>query len=341
MRRGRYVWISFGLMVIAGAAAVACGDDASPGDSATPDGGSTADSGARPDGSTPNDPDAGDDDAGDAGLADAGDAGLADAGEDADAAPTATVTTSVGPTGLIELDDVNALALFYEDDTIVHVSDAPECVGHLRSETKPASVAGTITIGGEIVGAVGGPPATVDVAPDPADPSNLYYSGDLIFPADDLLSLQIEKDSTTVFPSIPVQTLKTPPAGTVVVSVPEKPATGDLDVPSDKDLAFAWTPPASTTGQSLYVRYGDLVANGRTANIMCRFPLAVGSGRIPASLLSHVRTWLGGEVSAMIVTNAGGATEVAVGGASYVIFTARVDSTNHSFLDDFIPAKLK
>lgn len=341
MRR-RDVWFTLGLVFVGGGAAIACGEDDPTTSGTTSDGGTSdaSDSGAKADsGSTSTgDAEAGTPDAGDAGSSDAG---TADADVDADAGPGVTVTTGVGPTGLIELDDVGAIALFYEDDTIVHVSDAANCVAHLRSETKPASTAGTITVGGDIVGAVGGPAAAVDIAPDPADPTNFYFSADLVFPADDLLSLEVTKTATTVFPAIAATTLKTPPAGTVIVSQPAKPDAGDLEVSSANDLAFAWTPPASTAGQSLSVRFSDLVTNGKRANVMCQFPLAAGSGHVPSSLLSHVRTWLGGEATGLIVTNAGGAAEVKAGAASFVVFTARADSTNHSNSADFIAAKLK
>jgi hypothetical protein len=332
MRRRHYVWISFGSMVLAGATALACGDDdaGSATNVGVDAGGTPTDSGTQPlpDGNVP----PSSTDAGDAGVSDAG----GDAGSDADAAPT--VTASIGPTGLIELADIGAIAFFYEDDTIVRASDSPECVGHLRSETKPSSPAGTITIGGDIVGANGGPATALEIAPDS---TNFYFGPDLVFPADDALTLQVQMSATSVFPPLAVQTLKTPPAGTVVVSAPAKADAGDLDVPSDKDLAVAWTPPASTTGQNLYFRFSDIVGNGKRASISCHFPLAAGSGRVPASLLSYVRNWLGGEAVGLVLTQAAGANELAAGGASYVIFTARTDSTTLSYSENYISAKLK
>jgi hypothetical protein len=331
MRR-TYQWLSLGVLVAAGITASACGDDddANTATNTTPDGGSTPqpDSGSTgADGSAPVNP------------TDAGDGGKADAGGDADAGPT--VTSSFGPTGQIDVFNDGIFAYFWEDETILRASDSTECVAHFRSETKPLSPAGTVTIGGDIVNWSGGAQAPMVLTP--SDGFNAYeYYDSLVFPTDDEFApVQVEKTSTTVFPAIAVRDFQPPPSGQVTVTAPVKPASGDLIVPSGQDLTVAWTVPAKTTGLQLRFRYGEIVVNGKWAHLFCTFPLAAGTGRVPASLLSAIRTRLGAAANGSIRVYAGGAAEIAVGNASYSVMVTRSDSTNFSNGDDTIPAKLE
>ena len=139
-------------------------------------------------------------------------------------------------TGVVRIFSDNILGTFDEDDTIVRASNAPNCVIYTRSSTKPLSAAGTLTVGGTLVGADGGlaQPAAID----PIDGPNFYADSDTIFPpdADNLVAL-VDLQGTPEFPAFTGITLHTPLAGSVTVTKPVlDDGGGQVTISSTDDL---------------------------------------------------------------------------------------------------------
>ena len=300
----------------------ACTDD--PSNEGT--GGTTADSGASS-------PDAGmqgvDGAANDSGASDSG-----TSGEDADAGPT--ITSAVGPTGFVRVFNDFIVGEFYEDDTIVRASNAPECVIHLRSGSKPASPAGTLTIGGPILGSDGGADQPVTVDADPAG-ANIYFVEGPIFPPDDALLVHVEGAGTFAFPAMPVQVLRPPPADLVAVTAPALDDAGTLGIPSTKPLQVTWTAPANAKADArMTFTFTGLDADVTASQgaLYCSYPLASGQATIPANVLTELRTRVGGtNARGAIQVYAGGSKEFSANGASYFLATSRLDAVGFEAFD--------
>lgn len=271
--------------------------------------------------------------AADAGTADARapeDAGVPPSDAAPDAAPEPTISRVTGSTGYVRVFNDAVFAEFYEDDTIVRASNAPECVVHVRSQSKPASPAGTLTIAGPVVGAEGGPDAPITIEPDP-DGGNQYMAfADPVFPAGDALQVWVEGTATESFPVMPAQVLRPPPADVVAVTAPAADADGALLIDSAAPLAIAWTPPAAPQADArmVFEMTGiDDLDTSKIASLFCSFPLAAGSATIPANLLAEVRAQVGGTGSAtgFVKAFAGGAKEFTGGGVSYFLEVGRPD----------------
>lgn len=331
--RGRLLSMAACAASLATAAAVlvACSDS----DTTTPDDGTSLDAG--PD-TSPGDTEAG--------APDASDGAAPDAGQD-DAGPT--FTSAPGSTGYVQVRDTYIVAHFREDDTVLRASNVPECVAHIRSATKPLSAAGSLTIGGAIVGADGGPEQAIVVDPlDPTDPLYVYqpdpppdFGG--VFPPTETLLVQIEGSGSLAFPPMPAQSLPSPAAGAISFTKP----VVDVDNPDPVVLTTSdtfevtWTPPATPhADHRIILALQDIDAEEapRLGNLHCSFPIAAGKGSIPANLLAELRSRVGGQGTAtgLFHVLAGGYKEFTGGGASYVIEVSR-DDTGFTVL----PAELR
>jgi hypothetical protein len=255
---------------------------------------------------------------------------VADAAQDADSGGPKLVT-SIGSTGFIQIYDDAILADFYEDDQIVRTSETTACVEHVRSGTKPTSAAGDITLSGEYFGTDGGPPPIVVLS---ADEYGHYaaFPEQPFFDRASSMALQIEKSATTTFPAIDALSLQSPQPGMVEILSPVVPANGDpVLVASGKPFEVRWPVPLSgAASQRMLVSIYFVAGLSRVGDVHCAFPLATGKGVIPASLLTDLKTRLGGTV------DLGGRLRVLVGDQrivgsdkwSYVIELSSVDTTN-------------
>jgi hypothetical protein len=305
----RYYFV--GLIGLGATLAIACSDDDSPAncpnvtaDSGTP----TADGGGK-DATTTSD----------------ATTGGGDAGRDADASEGPSISSEVGAGAEILLYSDVLTAEFDEDDTVLHASDASECVAHVRAATKPPSSGGKLTVGGPVVGADGGPPATIEMTPDQGNVYLYFDPSSAAFPSNDLLELQVQGAGTESVPAFPVQTLRTPPADPIAVTAPVA-GSAALSVPSGEALQITWTPP---TGAQADVQMNvNMVVStaSKKARLYCSFPVTAGTGKVPASLLTAVKNRIGLPAFGQIVLCGGGSKEYKATGASYVIQTMRSDA---------------
>jgi hypothetical protein len=302
--------------------ALACGDDPSPSnDTADADGGVDATPAPLGDATpTPNDAN---------GNTDVTVIPGTDAGVDAEAG--AVITSILGSNGFIKIFDEVVQADFYEDDTIIRATDGPDCVAYVRSETKPRSSAGSITVGGGIVGQDGGPDAAIIVEPGQ---ENYYALVAPVFAPSTAVQVQVSKSATSSLAELPVVTLQTPGQPKVVVTQPTPPDGGaDLVIETAEALEVKWTPPSNPGNLRFIMYFNDLLAPGKKGDIACHFPLSAGKGTIPASLLKELRARFGQNISGFAYYGVGDAKEVVIGNTSYFIVVTRVvDATNVEYL---------
>jgi hypothetical protein len=316
----RYLTVGLAAVASVGIALAACSDDATE-SGTTRDGGSDA---SVPDTSRP-----------DTSVADTSvaDTSVADTSvADADAGPT--ITTTVGTTGRIHVFGDAVFADFHEDDTIVRASNAPECVAHVASASKPFSNVGKITIGGTIVGSDGGAPTAVEVTADPTMENAYAYFGE-VFGANDTLTVQVATAGTIYIPALALQTLKPPAAAAVTVTAPTKPAPvgmipGRLTIPSTQPFEIKWTVPGGNVADKRIVfAFSGITGTPPLKNValFCGYPLAQASATIPANVLADLKSRAGTGANGQVHIWVGGQKEVSAGGASYVIEVTRNDTT--------------
>jgi hypothetical protein len=325
MRERRFLTIGFVACVSAATVAFGCSEDdaIAPADcpttpDAAPDTGASVDAGQRDTGSP-------------APLADAApcpDATTPTETEDgaADAGPK--FTSVVAATGIIEVADRSVTAQFYVDDSVIHAASAPECTIHLRTQTKPTSVAGTLKVGGTVVGSDGGTTTPISL-----DNKPYAYGGD-VFPAGDPnLTVQIESTGNLVLPRLPVATLHTPLADEVAITKPlaEDGPDSIIYFSRTEPLSIEWTVPSGDlTNRQLIVDFKEV--SGDTAAIMslfCRYPLAAGSAHIPADVFAFMKEKLGVEPFGTFSIYTGEQKEITAGEASYVVQVHRPDTTSY------------
>lgn len=315
------------------AAMLACGDDddhyPAPGDAGRTDTSIDAvDASASPDAPT-----------GDA------DAGVPDASTEAEAGPTTTVT--LGAAGRIRVFPDAVFAQFLEDQTILHTSNAPECVAHVWSKTKLFTMAGALTIGGEIVGSPGGPQANIVIQPGPLNETGYPYAyfaapnNIVVVPPDDSLTLNIQTAGTITVGAIPVQTFRAPPATQTTITKPTAPDGGPLAVPSTLPFEVTWIAPDAGAEQRLFVGFSGLLGLQKQAHIFCGYPLSAGKATIPSNFLAEVRSRLGATGSGVLHIWVGGQKEVVVGSDSFVIEVTRQKSTNLTASGAELPVQLQ
>jgi hypothetical protein len=235
------------------------------------------------------------------------------------------ITSSSGSTGDVHVFNDYVTAAFHEDDTILRSDAAPDCLVHVRSETKPFSPAGTLTIGGPIVGSDGGTASIIEVTPDAV---GYYEYVGSVFPATDDLLLQIEASSTVTFPAMSVQSLRLPPANPIVVTKPALPDSGNLAISSTEPLEIAWTVPSGAKPDlRVGVRFNEINGEGsKLATLYCSFPLSAGAGHVPADLLSAIKNQVGTTGTGLVEVHVGSQKEFSSKGASYVIAVLRPDT---------------
>jgi hypothetical protein len=332
----RYLAAAIGLSCLGAFALLACSDDdTNPGEPSTTDGGGDAsphDSSVTPiqdsttgiDSTTPN-LDSG---------SDAKPTETTDADADATVAPTST--EALNSTGFIRIMQNIAFAEFYVDDLTVRWSNAPECLIVARFPNKAQAAAGTVTIGGAVVGKDGGPAAPVTLESDFG-----YVAEDQFFPATNEFTIDVDEAPTsTGFPPLPVQTLPTSVATPVPILLPSADAGADgLKISTTKPLEIKWTAPTGPgdlTNQRMMV---ELQVNpseqdtGRFVRLFCAYPLTAGAASIPAEVLADMKARAGGGTpGGNLSLLAGGQRTVTVKDtATYVVEVAREsDSTDYT-----------
>lgn len=321
--------ITFGLALVTAGVLVACGDDD---DNVTPaKDGSPPETGSMMmvDSSMPIDAPS--------------DTSEVDSGTDTgvDAAPV--LMSATANSGEIFVANDIVTASFYEEDTILHWSNAPDCVVFSRGQTKPTSAAGTLTVGGQIVGSDGGTDQVITVDPDTMNGNTYFYPGD-IFPKVDTYTVNVELSTSLGFSAMPVQTLRPPRNAPVTVTAPAAPADAGapIVIPSTAPLKLTWTVPAGVTAEqkiTFVLRVlGTAAVTAKLANLYCAFPQSAGTATIPANVLADMQTRAGGPSDAQLHVFAGGAKEVKTASGSYYVEVTRTDSTTLQF---DVPAKLQ
>lgn len=322
----RYLALAIGLCCTTAFAMLACDDDP-----ATPSG--SGDSGvdaSTTDGATGKDATATD---GSVPIVDSGNdvtQPTNDAGTDAS---SPTTTEAIRSTGYIHITDMIAFAEFYADDTTVRWSNAPECLIVARSAAKTMSPAGTVTIGGDVVGQTGGPaePLKLEAATE-------YVAVDTIFPATNEFTVDVDQGPASAgFAALPVQTLPTSLATPLVMLTPSADAGADagaLSIPTSKPYELTWTPPTGPgdlTNQRVILNLvvtPTSLETGKRLSLFCGFPLTAGKATIPSEVLKDLQARAGGGAAGgSLVFWAGGHRLITMKDATtYIIEVAREDS---------------
>jgi hypothetical protein len=312
--------ITIGLATAAACVLLACGDD----DTAvtpTPDG-SVPDS-SKPDTSSPPIDSGGGTDTGtgtDTGV----DTGV-------DAGPT--VTNTPGSTGEISVQPDIVVADFYEDDTIVHWSNAPNCVAFARGTNKKSGPAGTLKVGGEVVGKDGGADMEIEVS---YDPDMGYFFPATVFPPVDTYSVNVQTTQAVGFAPMPVEAFRPSREAPITLTAPAALDGGAFPtIPSTAPYTITWTAPTGgfVNDQVIIVSMvitGSSALTAKNLRLYCTFPLKDGTGTIPANVLSEIKTRGGGGASldGLMHIYSGGAKEVKLSTGSYFVEVARTDSTS-------------
>lgn len=238
------------------------------------------------------------------------DGGLVDAG-----------TTTRGGVGLIRIYDDAVLGDFSPDVTIFHPPDAPDCVVHLGVIEDLRSRAGTLTVGSIV--------PTFDTS------NNEYVHFGSVF-TNDSSTLAVSLTEGPGFPAMPDQTVRPPPAASVVITAPdpETPPNSTLPVVTlsqSSPFEIAWNVPASPRADHR-IFVGTVVSRNfaqppRTAaGIYCSFPITAGRGAIPVSALSYAAQGVGLPAGGELHIGSGNWKAVAGPGYSYVIEITRPQS---------------
>jgi hypothetical protein len=257
-----------------------------------------------------------------AGCGDEAASGLPDAGQMADAGGTDRV-------GLVQIHENEIVGRFWLGGTVVRMPDAPGCVIH-DGLPEALSPAGTLSVGGPIVGHPGGPEHPILVGQSSFIANQYVHLGPTFPPAGELL-LEVDLSGSELFPAMPTQTLRAPaPEPVVVLSpVPEPHPTGAniITIRTTEDFAITWTVPAGQTEAHRMligvVSIGDRPVGSRGTSIHCSFPLSAGRGAVPLSILAYVRGRVALPTSAMAYIAAGDQKELAQDGVSYVLEVTR------------------
>lgn len=319
--------ITIGLATAAACVLLACGDD----DSAvtpTPDG-STPDA-SKTDTGTPVDSGGGTD------TGTGNDTGT-DTG--VDAGPT--MTSALGSTGEIFIGNDIVVGQFYEDDTILHWSNAPSCVAFVRGPGKPASQAGTLKIAGDVVGKDGGTDMEIEVTADPSA-GNAYFFPATVYPPVDTYTASVQITAAQGFAPMPVESFRPSRENPIAMTAPAAPDAGVFAaIPSTAPYTITWTAPtggfvAEQVISVSIVTTGSSALTAKNSRLYCAFPLSAGTGTIPANVFAELRTRGGASagiaLDALMHIHSGAAKEVKVPTGSYFIEVVRGDST--SILND-------
>jgi hypothetical protein len=249
------------------------------------------------------------------------------------------VTRVLGSTGVVTIGVDSIIGSFYEDDTILRTASAPDCVAHVRSSSKGTSSAGTLSVGGPIVGADGGAPNEIELTAE-VSPFAYEHFGP-VFPADEVMLLQVQVSGGAAFPALPLQALRTSPPASVAITKPAPDVDGNIIVPSNAPFEITWTAPAGALAdQRLVVALSGLNVEGgaKRAALYCSYPLSAGTAALPAALLAELKVLVGANAPGLFHAWAGGQKEVATATSSYVIEVANALGTT---LEYDIPALLE
>lgn len=332
MSARRYFAVAIGISCSASFGLLACGDDD---DSAIV--GTGTDAGGDASNVVEDTGTGGSNDSGsDAGKIDAGDAGKpTDAGADADAVAPPTFTDALRSSGHIRLAHDLVIGEFYVDDLEVRWSNSTECTMLVRTPAKAFGTAGTITIGGGIVGQDGGPTAAITIPP-PSTPDIYLYAGpDTILPFSNEFTVDIDQGPTADgFPALTPQTLVTSLNLPLSIKTPTFGAT-PLEVPVTKPFELTWTPPAGPgdlTKQRVLVDISvqpTASDSGKVVNLYCAFPVTAGKASIPGEILADMKARSGGgeTVGATLTVYGGGQSVVTVKNAMTYIIEAALDTS--------------
>jgi hypothetical protein len=286
-----------------------------------------------------------DSDAGDAGDAspesDAGDAGdtgdTGDAGDAGDAGPT--VIREVGTIGFFGVESSYVEGQLFENGVAFRMSSGHPCGAYVQSASPTYLSGGDLQVTGGLIGnADAGGLATSPLLVSPSGPDNYYEwfpsSTEVLFDTATSATIQVSTLGSMAVPAIAAQTLSTPTNGTLTVTNPVVPDGGSMQtivVSASEDYQVVWTPPATPMATSVLFRIAglnpNLSANNKFGTIQCIFPIADGTGTVPAALLTAVRNELGGPSSnGNITVNVADAKVVQPGGTGRVI----VQTVNYS-----------
>ena len=258
------------------------------------------------------------------------------------------ITTKIGPTGFIEILEYGIFASFFEDDQIITVANAPNCVAWVRSSNKPLSPAGdTFGVGPDITASSSfyqNNPIRIE-----PDSTNFYLFNDSIFDATTPATVQLETQGNVSVPKIPALTLQSPGPGITKMIDPKNISDGNggylnLDIDSGVDYPVAWEvlnpAPAKDMAVSLFqIVASSPIGSSKLSHINCVFPYTAGQGTIPANLMTEVRTrTLNGQAASTrvdvipgIQAFPGEARLINIDGAYYFVDITRSDSVDQLY----------
>ena len=244
------------------------------------------------------------------------------------------VTPSTGSTGFFEIYPDLVQGNFHRRDTILRASDAPDCVAYVRSNTSPLVPGGDVTVGGDNVGQVGGPPFPIVVSPD-AQNSYVYFLDNppVLYPAGSSLRVQVKTSGAAHVPALPKTTLHSPSFPTIHVSKPVVPPGADVPIPSTAPFEILWTIPDANAGaqnrkNSMILSLMFIIGNERMGELHCGAPVNAGRATLPESLLRALKRRIAPNPGASLRIRAGDQREVVVDGASYVLQLAAGNETD-------------
>lgn len=237
------------------------------------------------------------------------------------------VTTTVGPSGVVQVFSSAVVGDFYEATTIIRSSSAPDCVAIIHADGQALSNAGALTLSSELVGTDGGPPAPIDIPRDArgeyfaelapfSDTPNPYHFHDSV-------EVQVSSSGAPGFPAFAVERLHSPAYDTIHVTAPLVPDSGELSISSSAALLASWQPPVldACVSQRVWLYLFAVVGRGKVGSISCHYPLSAGEGQVPAELLTALSDGIDnpGLAPGAITLLVGDVTEVTTDGASYTI----------------------
>jgi hypothetical protein len=244
------------------------------------------------------------------------------------------LTTRVGATGHVEIEDFFIGGVFFANDTIIRAKAHPECVLHIEIAEPQFLSAGTLTVSSDFVGTPGGPPAPFTINPD-ASQQYAEFPDPPLFNFPDGAKVEVMLDGSVGFPPIARTTLRSSIFGTINMTAPRIPDSGLLEVSSTVPLKFKWEVPETPRNaaharhpQSVSLRFLALGPD-HWGQLWCSWPVSEGGGNVPAVLLGELRRQLGGTAAADAALDvySGEFKEIATATSSYVVFATTDNAT--------------
>ena len=243
------------------------------------------------------------------------------------------ITTTVGPSGVVQVTSTAVVGDFYEATTIIRSSRAPDCVATIHSDGQALSDAGTLSLSSELVGTDAGLPTPIVI---PRDTRGEYFAefapfSDTPNPYDfhDSVEVQLSASGAPGLPAFTVERLQSPAYDTIHVTAPVVPESGELTLSSGTPVVASWQPPVldACVSQRVWLYLFAIVGQGKVGSISCHYPLSAGAGQIPAELLTALSDGIDnpGVAPGAITLLVGDVTEVTTDGASYTIVVSDDD----------------